>query len=104
MPQNSGMPATMVDLPPNLGELRLIDLVGVGSYNNLNEPKPWSNDTATLQILTILFLVCICCGSDEELGCRLIQETCERIVGTIVGICNIQVVRQTTHGELSRLG
>ncbi|KAK6827220.1 hypothetical protein PG987_010561 [Apiospora arundinis] len=56
MPQNSGMPATMVDLPPNLGELRLIDLVGVGSYNNLNEPKPWSNDTATLQILTILFL------------------------------------------------
>lgn len=51
------MAATNPVLPPNIEELRLIDLFGVGAYNNLDEPKPWSNDAGTLQILTILFLV-----------------------------------------------
>lgn len=51
------MAATMAALPPNLDDYRLIDLFGKGSYDNLGEPKPWSNDADTLKILTILFLV-----------------------------------------------
>ncbi|KAK8043221.1 hypothetical protein PG994_013704 [Apiospora phragmitis] len=43
-------------LPPNVDNYRPIDLFGVGAYNNLDEPKPWSNDAATLKIVTILFL------------------------------------------------
>lgn len=51
------MAAAITNLPPNVDGYRLIDLFGKGAYDNLGEPKPWSNDAHTLKILTILFLV-----------------------------------------------
>ncbi|KAK7926489.1 hypothetical protein PG985_003487 [Apiospora marii] len=50
------MAASIPALPPNVDDYRLIDLFGKDSYDNLGEPKPWSNDPDTLKILTILFL------------------------------------------------
>ncbi|KAK8081195.1 hypothetical protein PG997_009013 [Apiospora hydei] len=49
--------AAIPQLPPNVDDYRLIDLFGKGSYDNLGEPKPWSNDADTLKILTILFML-----------------------------------------------
>ncbi|KAK7955631.1 uncharacterized protein PG986_004853 [Apiospora aurea] len=55
--------AAIPQLPPNVDDYRLIDLFGKGSYDNLGEPKPWSNDADTLKILTILFMIAGSVGS-----------------------------------------